>query len=376
MAGGTQDFFNNFSAISTDRNTERLTTDQMIPTTFQTFGTQWTRAWGSHVVLIGSEGKHTTTTEHETRYSVQGVPSDPVLTGGTETNGSIFGRTSLTASTRVTIVLGARGDFWTSNPLESGAPRSSLNFFSPSASVAWRLDPEITLRAGVSRAYRTPTLDELHRGSRQGNVLTNPNPLLNPERLTGLEGSMLWTRPRVSARVTGVLNRLDGMVTNVTLSVTPTLITRQKNNVDESRAAGVEIETDVRPTRALTINALAIFTSSHFVEAPLSTLAGNRVPQMPRYQLGAGVTYAAPQAVTLSAQWRATGAQFDDDLNTLTLARFMVVDVTASRPLDRWVHAYVAAENLFNVEYDVGRTPNRTVGLPRTVRGGLRMFLP
>ena len=109
-----------------------------------------------------------------------------------------------------------------------------------------------------------------------------------------------------------------------------------------------------------------MFSSSHFLEAPLSTLAGNRVPQMPIYQLGGGVTVAAPHATTLTAQARVTGMQFDDDQNTLELAAFWVVDA----------HAFVAMENLFNVEYDVGRTPNRTIGLPRTVRGGLRVFLP
>jgi hypothetical protein len=35
----------------------------------------------------------------------------------------------------------------------------------------------------------------------------------------------------------------------------------------------------------------------------------------------------------------------------------------------------VAGENLANVEYDVGRTPVRTVGPRRTVRGGLRVRL-
>jgi hypothetical protein len=35
----------------------------------------------------------------------------------------------------------------------------------------------------------------------------------------------------------------------------------------------------------------------------------------------------------------------------------------------------VAGENLTDAEYDVGRTPLRTVGPPRTLRGGLRVRL-
>jgi outer membrane receptor protein involved in Fe transport len=375
-SGGTQEYFNNFSAISTDRNSERLTTDQTIPSTFASVSSQWARAWGSQVVLIGGEGKHTQATEYETRYSLQGAPSGPFLTGGDETSGSMYGRTSLAASDHLTIVLGARGDFWHSSPRELSAPVRSVSLLSPTASLAWQISPEITVRTAAYRAYRTPTLDELHRGSRQGDVLTNPNPLLDPERLTGVESSVRWARPRASARVTGFFNHLEGMVTNITLTVTPTLITRQKENVDKARAAGVEFESDIRPSRSVTINALAVFTKSDFLEAPLSTLAGNRVPQMPVYQLGAGVTVAAPHAVTLAMQARVTGAQFDDDQNKLELAAFWVVDAYASRALDRRLHAFVAVENLFNVEYDVGKTPNRTIGLPRTVRGGLRVFLP
>ena len=376
VSGGTQEFFDNFSAISTDRNSERLTTEQNIPSTFAIVSSQWARNWGPHVLLVGGEGRGTRATEYETRYSPAGVASGPFLTGGDETIGSMYGRTSLAASDHVTIVLGARGDFWHSTPRETTAPARSVSLLSPTASIAWQIGPDVTARAAAYRAYRTPTLDELHRGSRQGDVLTNPNPLLDPERLTGVEGSVRWARPRASVRFTGFFNNLEGMVTNITMSVTPALITRQKQNVDTSRAAGVELESDFRPSRSVTINALAVFSSSHFLEAPLSTLAGNRVPQMPIYQLGGGVTVAAPHATTLTAQARVTGMQFDDDQNTLELAAFWVVDAYASHALDRRLHAFVAMENLFNVEYDVGRTPNRTIGLPRTVRGGLRVFLP
>ena len=75
---------------------------------------------------------------------------------------------------------------------------------------------------------------------------------------------MRWARTRASARLTGFFNHLDGMVTNITLAVTPTLITRQKQNVDKARAAGVEIESDFRPSRSVTLNALAVFTASDF----------------------------------------------------------------------------------------------------------------
>ena len=40
------------------------------------------------------------------------------------------------------------------------------------------------------------------------------------------------------------------------------------------------------------------------------------------------------------------------------------------------VQAFVAVENLFDNEYDVGRTPILTTGLPRAVRAGVQIALP
>jgi outer membrane receptor protein involved in Fe transport len=40
------------------------------------------------------------------------------------------------------------------------------------------------------------------------------------------------------------------------------------------------------------------------------------------------------------------------------------------------VQAYFSIENLFDRDYDTGRTPLRTIGWPRTVRLGVRVSLP
>jgi outer membrane receptor protein involved in Fe transport len=139
----------------------------------------------------------------------------------------------------------------------------------------------------------------------------------------------------------------------------------------------VELEADLRPTSRLTLTLFSTVTSSHFHDTPKQpAIEGNRVPQVPRYQAGAGVTWIAPEVVTIVAQARFTSAQFEDDLNTLTLRRYAVVDASATRPLIRGVHAFFAVENLFDTEYDTGRTPLRTIGWPRTMRVGLRVFLP
>ena len=88
------------------------------------------------------------------------------------------------------------------------------------------------------------------------------------------------------------------------------------------------------------------------------------------------MTYASSRGFTGSAQARVSGAQFDDDLNQFVLGRYGVIDGTVSQSIGRLAHVYVSVENLLDTEYDVGRTPIRTVGWPRTFRAGLRLFVP
>ena len=117
--------------------------------------------------------------------------------------------------------------------------------------------------------------------------------------------------------------------------------------------------------------------SAHFTTTPFQpALEGNRIPQVPTFQLGASVTYTSPVGFTGSVQSRVTGAQFDDDLNQFKLNRYGVVDASASQSLRHGVYVYAAVENLFNADYDVGRTPIRTIGWPRTARVGVRLFVP
>jgi outer membrane receptor protein involved in Fe transport len=384
-AGGTQDYFQTFSAVAAvagvPRSTERLTFSQEIPASFSTFSGQFSRAFDTTMWLMGVEAKRTESTFEETRFSVAGVPSGPFAMGGTETTGAFFTRVSLVPRDALTIVFGARGDFWQSTPTDAALAEHSTAFFSPRASAAYTLSPTTSVHAAVYRAHRTPTLNELHRGFSVGATVTNANPELDPERLTGFDGGVLFSLPRVSARVTGFFNELDGAITNVTVARPPgapaNQITRQRQNTDTVRATGIELEADVRPHPRFTAGGVVVLTRSRFQETPAQPLIeGNRLPQVPTYQLGATVTYVDPRGFTGSLQARRIGAQFDDDQNQLELAPYGVVDLSLSQEVRRGLHAFLALENLFDAEYDVGRTPLRTIGWPRTVRIGVRVFLP
>ncbi len=111
------------------------------------------------------------------------------------------------------------------------------------------------------------------------------------------------------------------------------------------------------------------FTDSTFVAGPLEDL---RVPQVPRWHhtLGARATRGRLRA---AGEWRFIGRQFDDDRNVFPLDRSSMLDARAGWLMAPRIELFAAVENLLDAEQDVGRTPLRTIGLPRTSRVGLRV---
>jgi outer membrane cobalamin receptor len=381
VSGGSQDYYQTFSAVFGGRGGERLTTEQWTPTEFVSAHGQYTAPLGRHTLLVGVETHRTESAVDELRYvSIGGVntPTDPSTVGGVETNTGVFARVGIAATDRLTISAGVRGDFWNTDPLLGTDPQKDASFVSPRVSVAFRV-ADVRLQAAAYRAHRTPTLNELYRGFRVGNIITDPNSQLEPETLTGVEGGVLLSKGAVSLRVTGFANTLDGAIANFTLGQQGAITLRERRNSDEIRATGAEIETDIRVHPTVSLNGQVTFTSSRF-RGSLATpeLEGNRVPQVPRVQFGAGVTWAAPQLFNVAAQVRGSGNQYDDDRNSpeFELEPYAVADVMISRSIARSAQAYFSVENLFDEDYDTGRTPLRTIGWPRTVRFGIRVSLP
>lgn len=373
VAAGSQAFFQTFSAVNASRNSERQTSEQRIPTTFVTGSGTWARPVGRHSLLAGLEARHVDATLRETRYTLAGAPLEPTETGGTEASGALFARVGLAPVASVSVDAGVRADFWRTTPKDAAAGAHALTAVSPRLSLAWRPRAALATHLAFYQSSRTPTLNELYRGFRVGNIVTNANPLLEPERLTGVEGGVLLGSGTASARVTAFYSRLTDAVTNVTLLTTPALILRQRQNTDTIRATGVEAEVEARLLPTLSVSGLATLTSSRFLRTPAQPdIEGNRVPQVPRFQLGASIIWTEPRVVTAVLNIRAWGAQFEDDQNALVLRRYATADLSVSRALMKGVHLFVSVENLFDVEYDVGRTPIRTVGWPRSIRVGAR----
>ncbi|MEJ7713125.1 MAG: TonB-dependent receptor [Pyrinomonadaceae bacterium] len=165
-------------------------------------------------------------------------------------------------------------------------------------------------------------------------------------------------------------------VANVTLRVTPALITRQRQNLGRTRSRGIELEANAPINTRWSLSGGYALTDARVREFPANaTLEGLWLPQIPRHQLTFQTRYDNPSFASLSLQGRALGAQFDDDQNRFQLESFFVLDGLASRRLAKGVELFAAAENIFNRRYSIGRTPIRTIGPPALFRLGLRVQL-
>jgi iron complex outermembrane receptor protein len=176
-------------------------------------------------------------------------------------------------------------------------------------------------------------------------------------------------------RATAFWNVLDGPIQNVTLAAPlPDGSTRQRQNLGRARIRGVEAELGWRPTRAVSAVASYTYVEPVVTAAPgQEALVGRDLPQDPRHRATVGASFDDPRVVTASVQLRALGRQYEDDLNTLPMGAFAVVDAYVSREVGGGLSVFAAVENLFDREYLVGRAGVDTIGQPLTVRAGVHL---
>src|SRR5262249_27546722 len=162
---------------------------------------------------------------------------------------------------------------------------------------------------------RAPTLNELYRDFRVGNVLTVANANLRAERLTGGETGALFSGRggRLTARTTLFWLDVDQSIANQTLASTPRLITRHRHNLGSARSRGIEAELTARTGDRWTVTAGWLLSDAKVVSAPgVPALEGLRLAQVPREQATLQIRFDDPRLLSAALQARWTGNQYDD----------------------------------------------------------------
>jgi outer membrane receptor protein involved in Fe transport len=390
-----QSFTSFFSAIDPTRTIETPASNQYdVPATAA--GAAFTTTWGDRnddaVTTLGLDARHV---KGETREAFfYSVPLNEFTrdrrAGGEQLFAGIFAHHDRVLTSTLRASGAARIDYWqstdgfrrerdtTTNTVildNRFADRDGVEF-SPNLGLVWKPAPVVRTRASVYQAFRVPTLNEYYRPFRVGPVTTNANPSLSPETLTGFETGLDLGRVDglVGASLTAFVNEFEDAVTNVTL--VPGVL-RERRNLDHIRVQGIEASAHARPHASLRIEAAYLFTDARVKDpgsdAPAS-LDGKRLAQVPRHTVTTSAIWNAPAAFQFTARVRWFSAQYEDDENTLRLAPAATVDLGLSRRFGRRWEAFVAVENLFDVEVETGRTAAGVVsiGPPRWSRLGLR----
>jgi outer membrane receptor protein involved in Fe transport len=374
--GGDQSYHQGFSSVAANRASERLTRLQSVPADTLGGSVQWSHPVADrHALVAGLDLREVHGSSDELVFG--NGPPTLVSAGGRQRTGGLYLEDVARLSPRLSLTAGGRFDSWTNDGL-TGARRDE-SAFSPRAALLFQATERWAWTASAYKAFRAPTLNELYRDFRVGNVLTVANQSLRAERLTGGETGVLFLGHggRLTARGTLFWMDIDQTIANVTLSATPALITRQRQNLGSTRSRGIETEVTARAGDRWTVTGGWLLSDARVVDAPAEPdLEGLRLPQVPRNQATLQIRFDDLRLATAALQARWTGAQFDDDQNLFRLGSFTTVDALVSRSLSFWLRglsAYAAGENLLNERYDVGRTPLLTLGPPRTVRVGVRI---
>jgi outer membrane receptor protein involved in Fe transport len=353
--GSDQDYFQTFSAIEADRNSERLTVEQRVPSRSLGGSGQYTRTFGTrHVVVAGVDARDVEGVSDELRFTPGGTLR--VEAGGRQRTAAAYVEDLFAISPSVAVTAGIRTDGWRN---ESGGLRATEVQLNPRLSVLWRAADSVSLAASAYSAFRSPSLNELYRGFRVGNVQTLPNAALKSEELTGFEVSAVTGHGRLTLFL---MNAAD-TIANITLSQTPELITRQRQNLGRTRSAGAELDAEWRFGDWRTSTGL-LFVDTRVRDGELR---GKRVPEVARYQVTA---QAAWKRVGTQLRW--SSSQFDDDRNELPLDGYLTADLTATHPITPAFDLTFAIENVTNEEIEASATPVVTLGQPRAWRVGLR----
>lgn len=335
-----------FSAVTADRNTERLTSLQTVPSEAVGAAGIWRRQGSNWNLLGGADMQR-----------VEGVSTDRVVPSGLRVGGGSQFQQGTFAQTDFT--LGPVKTFLGGRYQIAGEDNQ---FFSPSAGVVTGRGPW-RARGSVYRAFRAPTLNELYRPFRVGNAETLANAALKPETLFGAEAGVDYLGEVARASVSFYRNELSDLITNVTLQSLPNAITRQRQNAAEAVTRGVDMNANFR-WRKWSGDLGYLFAESRF-----STR--ERIPQIPRHTGTAQLTWFNGSTFA-SAGIRAFSMQFEDDRNQFQLPGFATVQLAWSRHISHGVSLNAEVENLFDREYLVGFTPVPLVGAQRLWRVGVR----
>ena len=322
----------------------------------------------------------------------RGKLSEYYDSSGTARTWGLYAQDRIALSPALTLYLGGRFTWWetsgratqSATALQPSLVASSSVYpsrresqFSPKASMVWRAQPALTLRASAGTAFRTPTLLDLYVPSyiaKTGPVgirITEADPNLQPETLRTAElGADLALRPGTRFALTGYVNDLRDLVYQ------KTIITGTANDLNRNINAGAArilgLESSIRQALGARFQFIGSvgYTDTEIRKNDISpATVGKRLGDVPLLTSAAGLTWSW-QRFTADANVRYTSHVYtrSDELNANVVNgvfgaydTYAVVNVKLGAALTPQLRASLAFDNLLDRTYHAFyRQPGRT----------------
>ena len=385
--GSQEHYRQSFSAVPLNQSSERLTRLQHVTTQELGGSAQWAKLVLPHLTAVaGTDVNDIRANDAETPI-LNSQPNGLADTTARQRDVGeyaelVYARAPWTVSGSMRVDTFLNLDASQFNQLSGSAPvvrtgigNRSETIPSPRLGVVRRVNRFVALTASGYRAFRSPTMNELYRRGQVGQEVTLANPQLQSERATGWETGGEFTLPaNTVVRASYFWTEVNRPVIALTLSVTPSEILNQRENLGQIRSRGVALQYQSQPLRWLQITGgyqYANATVTQFAQEP--QLVGKWIPQVPHQTATAQVRAVSDRWGTASLLGTESGRQFDDDANRFLLHGFFQLDGYVSHPLGRRFEVYGAMENIFNRSIEVGKTPVLTLGTPRLATFGVRL---
>lgn len=191
---------------------------------------------------------------------------------------------------------------------------------SPRAYLVWNTTDNWTLKGGISKGYKTPSLNDLHSGingvTGQGKTTTIGNPNLKPETSTSTEFGVYFDNlTGFNANATIFHNKFKDKIATGNPIFDPLCAGNtggecsQKINVDEAITQGFELAGRWQFADAWSINANYTFTDS---EQKSGTDKGEPLTNTPKHLANASLNWATTDKLNLwlKSEYRGERARF------------------------------------------------------------------
>ncbi len=219
--------------------------------------------------------------------------------------------------------------------------------FVPQAGIAWTATSSMTLKASVSRGFRSPTIRELY-------LFPAPNPNLQPERLWNYEIGLLQSLTRrVHIELTGFIAEGSNLI--LTEGIYPNL---QLLNSGRFTHRGVEFAGHYTLSNNLRIDA-----NYSYIDP------GSQTYSTPKQKLFVGISYSYKRADANLSLQRIMDL-YGADNSQKKLPDYTLLEIYLTYEASQFADMTISCENLLNVSYQT------IYGYPmpgRTFFAGLRL---